>query len=80
MILVNLLQVALGWYFGDSVPKNLPKPILVGGHMTHSYRHANFNRALIDGAPVQVCSLALIYTFYESLRAGDITGMVSVWP
>ena len=47
-------QVVLGWYFGDSVPKNDPKPILVGGHMGHHYQECNFRRALIDAAPIQL--------------------------
>jgi hypothetical protein len=47
-------QVALGWFFGDSEPNDPPKPILVSGHMTHSYRMFNFKRAEVDAAPIQV--------------------------
>ncbi len=52
--LALLVQVVLGWYFGDSEPKKEPKPILVGGHMGHHYQECNFRRALIDAVPIQV--------------------------
>jgi hypothetical protein len=36
------------------VPKDPPLPLLVGGHMKHRFRDCNFNRATIDGTPIQV--------------------------
>ncbi len=52
------VQVAVGWYFGASEPKELPKPILVGGHMGHHFGLCNFRRALVDGGPIQVAVTA----------------------
>jgi hypothetical protein len=50
-------QLVVGWYFGGSEPKNPPLPILVGGHMGHSYNTCNFKRASVDGSPIQVATV-----------------------
>lgn len=49
-----MMQVVLGWFFGDSEPKNLPMPLLVGGHMGHQYQLCNFWRAFVSGAPAAI--------------------------
>jgi hypothetical protein len=51
---VYTLQVAVGWYFGDSSPKDPPKPLLVGGHMGHQYSACSLLRSLVSGAPISV--------------------------
>jgi hypothetical protein len=51
---VYTLQVVIGWYFGDSSPKDLPKPLLVGGHMGHQYSSCSLQRSLVSGSPISV--------------------------
>jgi hypothetical protein len=51
---VYTLQVVLGWFFGDSEPKDPPLPLLVGGHMGHQFGVLNLLRSMLRGSPTRV--------------------------
>lgn len=51
-------QVVTGWFFGDGQPGIDRVPILVGGHLGHTYNKCHLKRALLGEGPIQVSTLA----------------------
>jgi hypothetical protein len=47
-------QIVTGWFFGDGQPGIDRPPILVGGHLGHTYNKCHLKRAMLGDGGIQV--------------------------